>query len=401
MADKSDLLKAQSKTSTSNDGEEGTSSSGKATTSTSTSSYKAFSGVAVDGKSDIKDGTGTAGGVLSKIGFTPEPNPMGDLQQASYHFSFYLDTDVESQQGQGNVFVVAETGLTGMNLQDVEIEGFVGPTIRTRNATATSITIKIYEPYGSQLPDLLFQAAVRMNIANYLKAPWFLKLKLHGYDEAGNHVQVGDSWTWKLVLIDIQSQISEMGSVHTITAMPQAEVALNNQFCMLPTTVNSSGATVGEALKNIVASMNENIITTYGASNPPFIEFAVEDVPYPYDTKVGVDRPFSHKIVADAPQDSNQGGDIDFGTSTSHFAPGTDIPMVLDKIMARTDTGIMIARLSREKPPSSMTHAAMDAEAQRAAGIGETLLRLSVGIEAVEDLVRDLRAGLDRAAAVK
>lgn len=51
--------------------------------------------------------------------------------------------------------------------------------------------------------------------------------------------------------------------------------------------------------------------------------------------------------------------------------------------------------------PSSMTHAAMDADAQRAAGIGETLLRLSVGIEAVEDLIEDLRAGLDRAVAVK
>jgi cystathionine gamma-synthase len=51
--------------------------------------------------------------------------------------------------------------------------------------------------------------------------------------------------------------------------------------------------------------------------------------------------------------------------------------------------------------PASMTHAAMDAEAQRAAGIGETLLRLSIGIEAVEDLLQDLRAGLDRAVAVK
>lgn len=51
--------------------------------------------------------------------------------------------------------------------------------------------------------------------------------------------------------------------------------------------------------------------------------------------------------------------------------------------------------------PASMTHAAMDAEAQRAAGIGETLLRLSVGIEAIEDLLQDLQAGLDRAAAVR
>lgn len=49
--------------------------------------------------------------------------------------------------------------------------------------------------------------------------------------------------------------------------------------------------------------------------------------------------------------------------------------------------------------PASMTHAAMDAEAQRAAGIGETLLRISIGIESVEDLLQDLRAGLDRAAA--
>jgi cystathionine gamma-synthase len=51
--------------------------------------------------------------------------------------------------------------------------------------------------------------------------------------------------------------------------------------------------------------------------------------------------------------------------------------------------------------PASMTHAAMDAESQRTAGISETLLRISVGIEAVEDLLQDLREGLDRATAVK
>lgn len=51
--------------------------------------------------------------------------------------------------------------------------------------------------------------------------------------------------------------------------------------------------------------------------------------------------------------------------------------------------------------PASMTHAAMDAESQRTAGISETLLRISVGIEAVEDLLQDLRAGLDRATAVQ
>ena len=48
--------------------------------------------------------------------------------------------------------------------------------------------------------------------------------------------------------------------------------------------------------------------------------------------------------------------------------------------------------------PASMTHAAMDATARERAGIAATLVRLSIGIEDGDDLVRDLTAGLDAAA---
>ena len=47
--------------------------------------------------------------------------------------------------------------------------------------------------------------------------------------------------------------------------------------------------------------------------------------------------------------------------------------------------------------PASMTHAAMDAAARQRAGISDTLVRLSVGIEETADLVRDLAQALDRA----
>jgi cystathionine gamma-synthase len=46
--------------------------------------------------------------------------------------------------------------------------------------------------------------------------------------------------------------------------------------------------------------------------------------------------------------------------------------------------------------PATMTHASMDAAARARAGIGDGLLRLSVGIEAAEDLLSDLDAGLHR-----
>ncbi len=49
--------------------------------------------------------------------------------------------------------------------------------------------------------------------------------------------------------------------------------------------------------------------------------------------------------------------------------------------------------------PATMTHAAMDPIARQKAGLVDGLIRLSVGIEALEDLRADLAAGLERAAA--
>jgi len=47
--------------------------------------------------------------------------------------------------------------------------------------------------------------------------------------------------------------------------------------------------------------------------------------------------------------------------------------------------------------PATMTHAAMDPDARIRAGIGDGLIRLSIGIEAGDDLAADINAGLERA----
>ncbi|HEY4368585.1 MAG TPA: cystathionine gamma-synthase [Steroidobacteraceae bacterium] len=51
--------------------------------------------------------------------------------------------------------------------------------------------------------------------------------------------------------------------------------------------------------------------------------------------------------------------------------------------------------------PATMTHASMDVDARRRAGMSDSLLRLSIGIESAEDLLRDLRGGLERALAAE
>ena len=45
--------------------------------------------------------------------------------------------------------------------------------------------------------------------------------------------------------------------------------------------------------------------------------------------------------------------------------------------------------------PATMTHAAMTPEQRAVAGIGDGLIRLSVGLEHVPDILRDLSHGLD------
>jgi cystathionine gamma-synthase len=50
--------------------------------------------------------------------------------------------------------------------------------------------------------------------------------------------------------------------------------------------------------------------------------------------------------------------------------------------------------------PATMTHAAMDPAARARAGLTDGLLRLSVGIEGLEDLRADLARGMQRVSAL-
>ena len=51
--------------------------------------------------------------------------------------------------------------------------------------------------------------------------------------------------------------------------------------------------------------------------------------------------------------------------------------------------------------PASTTHQQLDAEGLIAAGVSEDLIRLSIGIENVEDLIEDLEQAIEAATGLK
>jgi len=72
-----------------------------------------------------------------------------------------------------------------------------------------------------------------------------------------------------------------------------------------------------------------------------------------------------------------------------------EIPVFLQELRLFTLAESLGGVESLVAHPASMTHSAMSAQDQQAAGISRTLLRLSVGIEHVDDLLCDLDNGFD------
>jgi cystathionine gamma-synthase len=76
-------------------------------------------------------------------------------------------------------------------------------------------------------------------------------------------------------------------------------------------------------------------------------------------------------------------------------ADDKEIPVFLSSLRLFTLAESLGGVESLVAHPASMTHAAMSAEDQAAAGLSPKLLRLSVGIEHVDDLLADLAAGFE------
>jgi len=108
----------------------------------------------------------------------------------------------------------------------------------------------------------------------------------------------------------------------------------------------------------------------------------VEKVYYP-----GLASHEGHELAAR--QQDSFGGMISFEIDASE----EEIPLFLDALKLFTLAESLGGVESLIAHPASMTHAAMSEEDQAAAGISSRLLRLSVGIEHVEDLQSDLENG--------
>jgi cystathionine beta-lyase len=87
----------------------------------------------------------------------------------------------------------------------------------------------------------------------------------------------------------------------------------------------------------------------------------------------------------------------DFGGMISFNLVGDDLEMA-KKVVSKTELFTLAESLGGVESlighPSTMTHASIPREERMKSGVVDSLIRLSVGIEDVEDLISDLKTAL-------
>jgi cystathionine beta-lyase len=131
---------------------------------------------------------------------------------------------------------------------------------------------------------------------------------------------------------------------------------------------------------------NARIVAEYLQDHP-----AVDKVYYP-----GLASHYNHHIAAK--QQSDFGGIVSFTLKD-------DVESVAKRVVCSTRFFKLAESLGGVKSllchPSTMTHKSIPAEKRHAAGIADSLIRLSVGLEDAADLVADLEQALEKASVRK
>lgn len=213
---------------------------------------------------------------LGNLNLNVQDNLLNEFDRYTYKFGLYLVNDEDAEKldigslvfdNQVRKFTVAESGVTtGFNIVDVEIIDAVSSSHRNRNNVTSDINITITEPYGLTLVDRMFLASQELGVLNWRMAPLILTLEMRMISSTG--VPVSDNSlirkAYKLVLSDMSSQLTEVGSTYKIQAAVNNSMGFRDQFYMLPMNL-----TIDLGAEGAVPTLRETPATPSTGASPP------------------------------------------------------------------------------------------------------------------------------------
>jgi hypothetical protein len=287
-------------------------------------------------------------------------------QDEDFVTQLYGGTETEKDISLAQVFeaidntpqiTIAESGVTaGLNIKDVRIEQFVGPTERYRNTNMTLITMQVDEPLGTSLLETMRNAALELRVRNLDKCPYFLELTFIGYQGDDSDGNVGDTvtnllandkfdnggrWLYEVAVTNIDTELETAGSRYTLSMRPHNESAFDNELNVVPSFGQAKGETVGQFLESFKAQLNELWRFRYGRPVYTF-DFKLHGI-----NNLEGDDPSQFRIAPLTPDEESIRSFSWVGGSAlpiMHLMGGARIQDVIEHLFASTDKGAAIIK---------------------------------------------------------
>lgn len=269
-----------------------------------------------------------------------QANILDNYDTITYHVKFFLTTPEASTTGQifdlKNQTVIAETGVTDLTIDNIEIRAVATPTIETGTGVATAVTFDITEPSGASLIDQIYYQSIGLGIGNWSVAPFYLQLSFRSRDPVSSE-SVDDpdgsinglTWIYPLKMGDIKANVTSVGTKYQCSAIVYNEIAQNNTYSsMQQSTRLQNLQTVGDALKELQDKLNVDqlyrLIGTYSI---------------PDTFKIVVDPEIAGYRVTPSTSNENSVRNNNYGVfdgKDATFAAGTSIDKIIDAILSNT-----------------------------------------------------------------
>lgn len=267
-----------------------------------------------------------------------QDNILDQYDTYTYHWKLFITPLQNAYEGtvlsQSAQTIIAESGVSDLTIDKVEIHAFATPSFETGTGTQTHVKFEIVEPSGAGLLDKMFYQAVSLGIGNWLVMPCFLQLEFRGRDPDtaqsvtdGNPGELsGLRWVWPIKLTNAKANVTNVGTRYEFDAIMYNELAQSNSyFSVQHNTVLRNLKTFKDAMDDLQDKLNADQY-----------EKLIDNYSIPDTYKIYVDPKLQDIEIAlpDMNKNTSRGGDfINFDKKTATYNTGTSIDKIVDSLL--------------------------------------------------------------------
>lgn len=268
------------------------------------------------------------------------PNVLDNYDVVTYHWKLFITDPDTSSTGavlnQDRQIIIAESGVTDLTIDKVEIISIATPSIESGTGVSTSVKFEITEPSGAGLVDKLFYQSVALGIGNWAVMPIYLQLQFRGrYPETSNP-EDGDpgtlssmKWLWALKITRIKANVTHVGTKYEFDAIIYNDFAQSNAvFTLQHNVVLNDLDTFADAMEKLQNKLNAD--QTLKLINNYSIKDTFKIVVDPKIAGFKITPPDNNTN----PIRNNNFDYLEFKDGT--FTSGTSIDKIIDTLLAQT-----------------------------------------------------------------